>query len=547
MKHPAFHPLLFLAALILLAGSSRPARAGGETPENDPQAEARAAFFARMEADILAGKDDPVPAPPQGVTPCVGGFAGSYACNKVDLLAHMPLNTIGGGTGAEVWGWTDPQDGTEYAIFARSSGTSFIDLSNPASPVYLGTLPPHTSNSTWRSIKVYDHYVVIGSEASGHGMQVFDLHRLRTVVTPPVVFTEDAHYNGFGSSHTIEVNAASGYAIAAGSNSCSGGLHIVNIQNPLSPVFGGCFSADGYTHEAQCVLYTGPDTQHAGKDICFAYNEDTVTIVNITTPASPVQLSETPYTGSAYTHQGWLTADQKYILVDDELDETSFGHNTRTRVFDVSDLDDPFLVGFYDGPTGAIDHNLYIHNGFAFESNYTAGLRILDLTNVASASLTEAGFFDMYTPNNNASFSGTWGNYPFFDSGIVLVSGINEGLFILQPQLIPDFSVTLDAGTLAVCPGGKGEVGVSVSPKSGYAGTVNLNLASLILGITGEFDPASVAVPGTSTLTLTVQSSVLPGSYEVGVQAEDGNLLRASPLTVEVAHCNYLPAILNNP
>ena len=45
--------------------------------------------------------------------------------------------------------------------------------------------------------------------------------------------------------------------------------------------------------------------------------------------------------GYGYTHQGWLTGDQRYFLVDDELDEINYHHNTRTYVWDVSDLEAP--------------------------------------------------------------------------------------------------------------------------------------------------------------------------------------------------------------
>ena len=113
------------------------------------------------------------------------------------------------------------------------------------------------------------------SEARSHGMQVFDLKRLRNVTAPPVNFTETAHYNKVSTAHNIAINESTGFAYiigAAGKNSCSGGLHMVNIQTPTSPSFAGCFSADGYTHDTQCVLYNGPDATYRGREICFNSN-----------------------------------------------------------------------------------------------------------------------------------------------------------------------------------------------------------------------------------------------------------------------------------
>jgi MYXO-CTERM domain-containing protein len=78
---------------------------------------------------------------------------------------------------------------------------------------------------------------------------------------------------------------------------------------------------------------------------------------------------------------------------------------------------------------------MYVVNNFVYQSNYSSGLQILDLSDVGNANLTQAAYFDTYTPNNNASYNGSWSNYPFYDSGIVAASGIDEGLFILKPTI----------------------------------------------------------------------------------------------------------------
>ena len=275
------------------------------------------------------------------------------------------------------------------------------------------------------------------TEAINSGMQVFDLTQLRTVTSPPVTFSETAWYNGFLDAHNLVINEDSGFAYAVGTNDCAGGLHMINIQNPVNPTSAGCFSADGYTHDAQCVNYNGPDSTHQGKEICFNSNEDTLTIVDVTNKSAPVQLSRTGYGGSRYTHQGWLTEDHVYFLMGDELDETNNPAvtNTRTYIWDVSDLDSPAVIGSHDSTTTAIDHNQYVRGNYTYQSNYRAGLRILDISDIANGNLNEEAFFDIYPGSDSANFNGTWSNYPFFDSGIVIVSGIEQGLFILRPNL----------------------------------------------------------------------------------------------------------------
>ena len=368
---------------------------------------------------------------------CTDGMAGPYPCRDIDLLSMLPHSEIGGGSGNDIWGWTDPQTGREYALVGRSSGTAFVDISNPRAPVYLGNLPTHTSDSTWRGIKVFRDHAFIVSEAANHGMQVFDLRRLRSVPSAPTTFTETAHYAGFGSTHTLALNPHTGFAYAVGTRTCEGGLHAVDVRDPATPTPAGCFSLDGYTHETQCVLYTGPDADHRDREVCLNSNEDTLTIVDVTDKHAQRQLARVGYGGSAYTHQGWLTEDQRFFLVNDEGDERAFRHRTRTWIWDVSDLDAPALMGRYDGPTEAIDHNLYVRGHLVYESNYRSGLRVIDAERVASGELTEVGFFDIYPQDDAAAFNGAWTSYPFFASGTVIVNGIEQGLFVLRPRVEP--------------------------------------------------------------------------------------------------------------
>ena len=134
---------------------------------------------------------------------------------------------------------------------------------------------------------------------------------------------------------------------------------MINLSTPNNPVFAGCHTAVEI-HDTQCVNYIGADTDHAGAEICVSSAEDVVEIADVSDKSSPVSLSVLAYPELGFVHQAWLTPDQRYLLVGDELDETSFGVNTRTIVLDVSDLDNPVYVGRYDAATTSIDHNLYI-------------------------------------------------------------------------------------------------------------------------------------------------------------------------------------------
>ena len=405
--------------------------------------------WAYQTAGACAIGDAALPHPPLTATPCVGGFAGPYPCLNIDLRAHVSLPAMECETGNSLWGWTDPVEAREYALMGCDNGISFVDVTEPDAPVYLGRLPTfqhehvagspeHEGDSLWRDVRVYADHAFVVSEQPEHHMQVFDLTRLRDVVSPPELFVEDALYEGISTTHTIAIDEASGFAFLAGTNTCNGGLHMVNIQDPLNPTFAGCVSNDGYTHETQCTIYNGPDADHAGRQICFSSNVDTLTIVDVTDKAAPVQVSRTGYETAGYTHQGWLTEDQRYFLLNDELDECNQGHNSWTYIWDLVDLDAPVLMGHYSGATRAIDHNLYVRGDYVFESNYRAGLRILDASGVSSGYLAEAAFFDVYPEDNEPNFNANWNNYPYFESGNVILSCIEQGLFIVTPHLDPD-------------------------------------------------------------------------------------------------------------
>ncbi len=381
------------------------------------------------------------PAAPAAVQQCIGGMAGGFACDGVDLLAQVPLSAIGGGNGNDIWGWTDPVTGKEYALMGRTNGTAFVDISDPENPVYVGNLPTQTFTSSWRDIKVYaDHAYVVADSAGSHGMQVFDLTRLRNVTTPPQTFTPDAVYNGFGSAHNVAINETTGFAYAVDSGTCANGLHMIDLADPKNPVFAGCHSADGSIHDAQCVSYAGPDPDHQGKEICVTatLTGDTMDIIDVTDKGATVTLSKNGYPGALTPHQGWFTEDHRYVLFGDESDETSLGFNTTTYVFDVTDLDNPVLTGQHTGPLPAIDHNQYVRGGHTYQANYTIGLRVLELTDLASATLTEVAWFDTRPETDAASFQGAWSVYPFFASCSVVVSDIQRGLFVLRPSTLCD-------------------------------------------------------------------------------------------------------------
>ena len=261
-------------------------------------------------------------------------------------------------------------------------------------------------------------------------MQVFDLTRLRDSTTTPQNFDADAQYTGFGNAHNIVINEETGYAYAVGTSTFNGGPHFVNIQDPLNPIEAGGYEMSDYTHDAQVVVYNGPDMDYQGQEIFIGSNENEVVIVNVTDKANPALISSATYPDVGYAHQGWLSEDHTFFYANDELDESQFGFESRTLVFDFTDLDNPLFASPFFGPSQAIDHNLYVHGDELFLSNYTAGMRVADITDLASP--VDTGFFDTFPENDNTSFNGVWSIYPYFASGNIIINDVSQGFFVVR-------------------------------------------------------------------------------------------------------------------
>jgi len=184
------------------------------------------------------------------------------------------------------------------------------------------------------------------------------------------------------------------------------------------------------THDCQVVTYHGGP--YDGREIAFVFAgwDGNVDIVDVTDKENMFLLSRTTYRNPGYTHQGWLTEDRQHLFVSDELDEVNDGTQTRTLVFDVSDLENPAVVKEFTTGRRSIDHNLYIRDGFLFEANYSSGMHVFDVHDPLNP--VHRGFFDTFPEHDEAGFEGAWTAYPFFPSGTVIVSDSDGGLFILD-------------------------------------------------------------------------------------------------------------------
>lgn len=386
-------------------------------------------------------------------TSCVDGQAGRFPCYNIDYLAQVPLEEIPTAptSASEVWGMVDLDDNREYALLGHRNGTAVYDVTNPGAPVEVGNIPG--AASLWREVKAYQFYdpgigrhrayAYVTTEAPGGGLQVIDLTNLPASVTLAATLTE------FSTSHTLYIsnieyagNAAlpgqTPYLYIAGANIGGGAFRIYSLANPVAPVLVTAPPpGTGYMHDSTSMLITDNRTTqcvdgHNPCEVLVDFNETSVDLWDVTDKSAPERLSTTTYPTASYVHSGWPTEDNRFVVVHDERDESSRGLNTHIYTLDVGDLRVPSLVTSHIGGATATDHNGYAVGDRYYVSHYKRGLVIFDLANPRA--LTEVGSFDTYLAPaaNSAGTDGAWGVYPFLPSGTLLVSDIENGLFLLE-------------------------------------------------------------------------------------------------------------------
>ncbi|MCH7944611.1 MAG: choice-of-anchor B family protein [Armatimonadetes bacterium] len=346
--------------------------------------------------------------------------------HNVTLAANLDLTALGASGANDIWGYVSPS-GREYALISLLDKLAFVEVTNPAVPVLFATIAH--PNSGWGDVKVYRNHCYLTTETAGTGVQVIDLsdidnHKVTLVNT--LAEPDEAH--------NLAVDTESGFLYTLISHGGTGTTMCLDLTDPANPVKIGSGSMTGTVrmHDAQIVTYTSGI--YAGRQILFGASESRgIAIWDVTDKSNTFLVATQTYPDTEYTHQCWLSDDRNYLYVGDELDESRSNGitTTRTLVFDVSDIPNPTLVSTFTNGLAAIDHNLYVKGGFIFESNYSSGLRIFDGNDDPTAP-TEVGWYDTFPANDNANFSGTWSNFPFFPSGTVILSDRQSGLFVFD-------------------------------------------------------------------------------------------------------------------
>ncbi|MCB0722050.1 MAG: choice-of-anchor B family protein [Ignavibacteriae bacterium] len=320
----------------------------------------------------------------------------------------------GGNLYSALWGYVAP-NAREYALLGAYTGTSFVDITDSADIHEVDFLPGTSSN--WREMKTHSHYAYIVTDvaSSSTGIQIVDLQYL----PDSVHFVKNWSVNGIMKIHTISTEGNYLY-INGGQSTSNGGIAIVDISDPENPVLRGTWD-EKYVHDCRVV--------ENRVFACNIYSSDggTVTVIDVWNKDNPVTIGSWANNPNPGPHNCAITPNRKYCLVTDEIN----GNPRLLKIWDIQNLSNVVQVGTWQptGITTSIVHNIEIYGKYAVVAHYTAGVRVIDISNVASP--TEIAWYDTYPSDNGFTYDGCWGVY-MFPSGKIIGSDRQTGLYVLK-------------------------------------------------------------------------------------------------------------------
>lgn len=324
-----------------------------------------------------------------------------------------------------IWGYE--ANGREYALIGSTPGVYFIDITNPQNPVKADFVAGRRGACIWREIKTYSHYAyLISDDQSPNSFQIVDLQYL-----PDSVHVVADYTTLFERAHTLFVDGNKLYVglVRGGQFASNQSMAVFSLNNPEMPSFLRSINDDypsllpgNQVHD----MFVRNDTVYAscGYDGLFIFKYDSA--------ANQFQLinSLTSYPSQGYNHSSALADNGSLVF----MDEVPSG--LPIKVLDVNDLQNLTVTSTFSSNPIVTPHNPFIIGNMCYVAYYLDGLQVYDISDPYNP--TRTAYFDTHFqeplggPYPSLAYQGAWGAYPFFSSGNIAVSDMQNGLFVLN-------------------------------------------------------------------------------------------------------------------
>jgi choice-of-anchor B domain-containing protein len=354
------------------------------------------------------------------------GAASAQTTRNMQVKAHFDDYPIPGGWGySACWSYIH-SDGREYAVIGTNGGTAFYNVTNPDNAYFVGFIPGRTS--TWREMKQYRDWMYVVTEASpgatgpAAGVQII---RMTNPESPVLVAT---YATNFQTSHTVAVDTTRAILICNGTRAWSGGsgfargMRFLSLANPEAPVEIGTWPTSGPV-TVERVNYSHDSVPIGNRLYSSSIYDGIQRILDFTNPASTTLIKEWSYVG-AFCHNSWPDATGNVLYITDEV------NGQPLKIFDISNLNSVRLANTITSNPQAIVHNAHVRGTELYLSNYTEGIRVLDISDPIHPA--EFAWADSYA-GPSGGYNGVWEVCPFFPSGTVIASDMNTGLYVYRP------------------------------------------------------------------------------------------------------------------
>ncbi|MFB6305963.1 MAG: choice-of-anchor B family protein [Flavobacteriales bacterium] len=331
---------------------------------------------------------------------------------NMSKVGHLALDSIHSTELNDIWGYVD-SSGNEYAIVGLNKGVSVVDISTPSNPkeIFFKEAPV----TSWRDIKTWNDHAYITNEQDS-ALMIIDLSTLPSNTNLAVsYFPQDTTWN---TAHNLYIDS-SGIAYIFGSDSGKGGVLMYDLStDPKKPSLIG-WENSYYSHDGM----VRNDTLYS----CHI-NDGFFSVMDVTNKSNPTILATNP-TPSKFTHNAWISDNGDYLYTTDEV---SGAYIASYDLRDLSNIQELDRIQSSPENGKVIPHNTHFKNQYLITSYYTDGVVIHDVSKPGN--IVEIANYDT-SPMSGEGFNGAWGTYPYLPSGLILVSDIEEGLFVLNANL----------------------------------------------------------------------------------------------------------------